>query len=72
MKTIIAIISILTIIFLLWLSQMPKPHFQHPAMTKQEKQMVKKAIGKHGNWPIIREGEAGAFFMIQKGKRIRL
>jgi hypothetical protein len=72
MKTILAIIAILTIIFCLWLSQMPKPYFKHPAMTKQEKQMVKRAILKHGDYQIVREGEAGVFYMIQKGKRIRL
>jgi hypothetical protein len=72
MKPILSLIAILMIIFCLWLSQIPKPHFKHPAMTKQERQMVKKSIGKHGDWPIIREGEDGVFYMIQEGKRIRL
>jgi hypothetical protein len=71
-KTIAAILVILIVIFCLWLMQTPKPYFCHPDMTKQEKQMVKRALLKHGDWPVTREGESGIFYMVQKGKRIRL
>jgi hypothetical protein len=70
--SIIAAIILYSVMFLIWWVNQPKPYFCHPDMTKQEKQMVKRALLKHGDWPVTREGESGIFYMVQKGKRIRL
>jgi len=48
------------------------PAFSLPEMTTEERQMVKRAIRYHGNWPITREGETGKYFIHIKGKRVAL
>jgi hypothetical protein len=70
--SIIAAIILYSVMFLIWWVNLPKPHFKHPAMTKQERQMVKKAIGKHGDWPVTREEISGIYYMTRDNERIRL
>ncbi len=73
MKVIWAVVIILLLIFYIWLYQMiARPHFQHPEMTPQEKKMVQKAIKYHGDYPIVREGFRGTYYMLHKDGRVKL
>jgi hypothetical protein len=72
MKSILAIIIILLTVLHLWWMQAPKPHFSHPDMTQEERQKVKKAILKHGNYPLTREGETGRYIMHIKGRKVTI
>jgi hypothetical protein len=71
-KSILAILIILLVISCLWLMQSPKTYFSHPAMTQQERQMVKKAIREHGDYLITRETYDGRYIMHREGERIVL
>jgi hypothetical protein len=48
------------------------PAFSHPPMTLREKKMVHKALKRHGEFPITREGIEGVFYMTRGEERIRL
>lgn len=49
-----------------------KQAFSHPEMTAEERRMIKRAILKHGDYPITREGERGIYIMTRGKERIRL
>ncbi len=48
----------------------PAPRIQQP--TTEERRMIKKAIRRHGDYPIIRDEETCTYTMYRKGERIRL
>jgi hypothetical protein len=60
-------------VWLFWVTLFPTPEvraFHHPPLTVEQKQRVRAAVKKHGDYTIIREGNT--FTMIREGREIRL
>lgn len=78
MKRIICIIAIaitLSAVYICIFQFLTRPLpevFFHPEITLREKKMLNKAFKKHGDYPIIREGTDGEWFMMREGEKIRL
>ena len=56
----------------MWILQ-PRPAREaYVELTLQQKQVIKKAIKKHGNYPIEMDKETNKMIMIRNGKIIKL
>ena len=56
----------------MWIIQSYPVREAYVELTPQQKQIVKKAIKKHGDYPIEMNKETGKMIMIRNGKIIKL